>query len=161
MKKFLLLGACVLSTFFLTSCAEEAVGSVASGSVLSTYDANDPDSIYKDLSPLTSTMLYGEVFNMMSYPDEYLGKNIQIKGLLNSYQDEISHEKYFWLMIPDAAACCSQGFGLYFKEEYDLDDIMALEPETEVTLVGRVALDEFAASFGIVSYYLEDVYFVE
>ena len=40
-----------------------------------------------DLTVLSSTMVYAEVFNMMLSPDDYIGKTIRITGIFSVYQD--------------------------------------------------------------------------
>ncbi|MDD6211747.1 MAG: hypothetical protein PUB22_01135 [Clostridiales bacterium] len=68
-----------------------------------------------DLTSLSSTMVYAEVYNMMSAPEDYIGKTVKMKGQFTYYQayDEkgnpVPDQLYFACLIADAAACCSQG----------------------------------------------------
>ena len=95
----------------------------------------DLDNIDVDLTQLSSTMVYSEVYNMMMKPDDYLGKTVKMSGQSASYHDEVSGKYYFACVTQDATACCSQGI------EYCLDS-SAKSPEdypedgSEVTLVG-------------------------
>ena len=68
-----------------------------------------PDSIDVDLTVLSSTMVYSEVYNMMESPEEYIGKTIKMDGLFAYYHDEATDNYYFACVIQDATACCSQG----------------------------------------------------
>ena len=68
-----------------------------------------------DLTTMSSTMVYSEVSNIMSTPEEYIGKNIKMKGQYVCYlaYDEngeiIPGRTYDACIIADATACCSQG----------------------------------------------------
>ncbi|MBR1874205.1 MAG: hypothetical protein IJ807_04815 [Eubacterium sp.] len=69
-----------------------------------------------DLTQLSSTMIYAEVYNMMITPDEYVGKAVRMEGQYAPYHDEETGKDYFACIIQDATACCSQGI------EFDLTD---------------------------------------
>ena len=43
-------------------------------------------SVDVDLTTLSSTMVYAEVFNMMMSPDDYIGKTIRMTGIFTVYQ---------------------------------------------------------------------------
>ena len=98
------------------------------------------DGIDVDLTVLSSTMVYSEVYNMMVTPDSYIGKTIKMKGQFAVYQatDEsgafIPDQMYFACFIADATACCSQGreFALACEHAYP-DDYPELGSEITVT----------------------------
>jgi len=70
-----------------------------------------------DLTILSSTMVYAEVFNIMSKPDSYLGKTIKLNGLFySSYYDE-NETMYYYVVITDAASCCPQGLEFVINGE--------------------------------------------
>lgn len=87
-----------------------------------------------DLTVLSSTMVYAEVYNITAEPDDYLGKTIKVSGLYyNSYYEE-TDTLYHFVFISDAAACCAQG--LEFKWHGDHvypDDYPAHQSLVEVT----------------------------
>ncbi len=62
-----------------------------------------------DLSIMSKTMVYSEVYHMMMSPKDYEGKIVKIKGTLAVYQDEETGVYYTAVLIADAAACCQQG----------------------------------------------------
>lgn len=62
-----------------------------------------------DLSLMSGTAVYSEVYNIMSEPDKYIGKIIKIKGNFQIYQDVEQNKYYYACVIPDATACCQQG----------------------------------------------------
>ena len=71
-----------------------------------------------DLTKLSSTMVYSEVYNMMNKPDDYMGKVIKIDGQYAVYHDEYTGANYFACIIQDATACCAQGMEFVLQDEY-------------------------------------------
>ena len=70
----------------------------------------DPDpSVDVDLTCLSSTMVYAEVYNIVSAPDEYIGKTMKMDGLFAVYHDEETDQYYYACLIQDATACCQNG----------------------------------------------------
>ena len=62
-----------------------------------------------DLTLLGSTMVYSEVYNMVYYPEEYIGKSVRMKGSYVRAEDPQTGNVYHGCIIQDATACCSQG----------------------------------------------------
>ena len=62
-----------------------------------------------DLTGLSSTMVYAEVFNMMANPDDYIGKTIRARGNYSPEYFDGTDKYYHYVTIDDAAACCQQG----------------------------------------------------
>lgn len=75
-----------------------------------------------DLTVLSSTMVYAEVYNMMSYPEDYLGKTIKMIGLYYPGYFEQTDKTYHFAVIADAAACCSQGIEFIWNGEHKYPD---------------------------------------
>ncbi|MCR5010715.1 MAG: hypothetical protein K6A72_00030 [Lachnospiraceae bacterium] len=71
-----------------------------------------------DLTVLSSTMVYSEVYNMMITPEDYVGKTIKMEGIYSVYYDEVSDKYYFACIIMDATACCSQGIEFMLGDDY-------------------------------------------
>lgn len=69
--------------------------------------SSDKKKAEVDLTELSSTMVYSEVFNMMSEPENYIGKTVRMNGTLDVYKD--GDKTYYACIIKDAAACCAQG----------------------------------------------------
>ena len=68
-----------------------------------------------DLTKMNATMVYSEVNNMMTDPDSYEGKIIEMKGSFNVFKTET--QNYYACLIADATACCSQGIEFVLKNE--------------------------------------------
>ena len=91
-------------------------------------DSSSPDL---DLTALSSTMVYSEVYNIMTSPQDYVGKKIKMNGTTAIYHDENDGNDYYACVIADATACCSQGI------EFVLDDKKDYPAEgSEITVVG-------------------------
>ena len=92
------------------------------------------DGVDVDLTVLSSTMVYSEVYNMLLFtPDSYLGKTVKMTGQFSYYEDTTTGNQYFACIIADATACCAQG--MEFVLESDLtypDDYPELGAEITV-----------------------------
>jgi hypothetical protein len=89
-----------------------------------------------DLTQMSSTMVYSEVFNMVNEPDDYLGKMIKMEGTFALYYDENTGKDYYACIIQDATACCSQGIEFELSEDYKNPGSLMTEGDT-VTVVGE------------------------
>lgn len=105
------------------------------------------DGIDVDLTALSSTMVYSEVYSMMSFPDDYVGKTVKMRGQFAVYQatDEngafIPDQIYFACVIADATACCSQGLEFALAGEHTYPDDYP-ELGSEITVTGTFELYE-------------------
>ena len=69
-----------------------------------------------DLTDMSSTMVYSEVYNMMTEPDKYMGKSVKMTGTFAVYEGD--ERNYYACIISDATACCSQGIEFVLDGEY-------------------------------------------
>ena len=101
-----------------------------------------------DLTVLSSTMVYSEVYNMLyNDPESYLGKTVRARGKFSIYQlvvdgvlqpDPVAYA----CIIADAAACCAEGMEFVLKDDLAYPDDYP-EPGAEITVVGEFqAYDE-------------------
>lgn len=100
------------------------------------------DGVDVDLTALSSTMVYSEVYNMLYYdPESYYGKTVKMTGVFSIYQmvvDGVTQPDpvAYGCIIADATACCAQG--MEFVLEGDLiypDDYPELG--AEITVIGE------------------------
>ena len=75
-----------------------------------------------DLTQLNSTMVYSEVYGMMSEPESYIGKTVKAKGPFGVYQNEVTGEYFFAVVINDASACCAQGLEFVWAGDHAYPD---------------------------------------
>lgn len=88
-----------------------------------------------DLTQLSSSMVYAQVFDMVSNGDNYIGKTVKAKGPF-SYFQETDGREFFAVIINDATACCSQGIEFVLDGDYTYpDDYPSIG--TEITIVGK------------------------
>ncbi len=92
---------------------------------------SNTEGVDVDLSTLSSTMVYAEVYDMVYTPEMYLGKVIRMQGVCAAYTDPNTGIVYYACIIQDATACCSQGleFTLVNEDEYP-------DQGTEITVTG-------------------------
>ena len=77
-----------------------------------------PSDVDVDLTKLNSTMVYSEVYDMMYYPEKYVGKSIRMEGLYSFFHDETTGNDYHACYIADASACCAQGIEFVLNDSY-------------------------------------------
>ncbi|SEH42451.1 hypothetical protein SAMN02910265_00605 [Ruminococcus flavefaciens] len=87
-----------------------------------------------DLTELNSQMVYAQVYDMVSNPDNYMGQKIRVKGPFSYFKDDQTGNEYFAVLISDATACCSQGIEFVLDGEHKYpDDYPALDSEITVS----------------------------
>lgn len=77
----------------------------------------DLGKIDVDLTALSSTVVYSEVYNMVNTPASYVGKVVKMKGAFNVLESEEMGRNYYTCIIKDATACCSQGLEFVLADE--------------------------------------------
>ena len=93
------------------------------------------DKIDVDLTALSSTMVYSEVYNMMTTPDDYIGKVVKMDGAFAVFHDEGSSDYYFACIVKDATACCAQGIEFQLAGEHSYPKDYPYEGD-EICVVG-------------------------
>ena len=95
-----------------------------------------------DLTKLSSTILYSEVYAMMTAPEDYIGKTVRMKGQFALYQatdangQPVPDQIYFACVIADATACCQQGMEFVLAGDAKYPDDYP-ELGTDITVVGE------------------------
>ena len=98
-------------------------------------DVTGTEGIDVDLTKLSSTMVYSEVYNMMTVPEDYIGKKVKMEGQFAIYEDENAGKIYFACIISDATACCQQGIEFELKDDLKYPDDYP-ELGTDVVITG-------------------------
>lgn len=75
-----------------------------------------------DLTKLSSSMVYAEVYNMITKPGDYIGKKVRMDGVFAMYHDEATDQYYFACIVADATACCSNGIEFVLAGEHKYPD---------------------------------------
>ena len=71
-----------------------------------------------DLSQMSGTVVYAQVYNLMYDYESYLGKIIRITGYLDAFEDDVNNIVYTSCIIPDATACCATGIEFVWSGEH-------------------------------------------
>ena len=131
MKKLSLVADLLLSALFLLSgCGGEESNAIATADT----EPVNVDTIDVDLTALSSTMVYGEVDNMLLVPEDYVGQVIKLRGTYSVNFYEPTGQYYHFVIISDAAACCAQGLEFFWVGEHAYpEDYPADDAEIEVT----------------------------
>ncbi len=85
--------------------------------------ASAPGTVDLDLTVMSGTMVFAQVYNMMQTPEDFVGKVVKIEGLFTIYRDEAADRTFYSCIILDATACCSQGIDLLLSSEEDLPEM--------------------------------------
>lgn len=162
MKRLLCLLLAALTVLGLGACGKKS-GAPAGETTFPTTASEEPkplqtlpletapskdtgESTFVDLTALSSTMVYGEVFAMMSSPEDYVGKTVKMQGIFSKGQLYAAGSlndggTVFACVIQDATACCAQGipFELAGDHTYPQD-----YPELgdTITVVGTFEIHE-------------------
>ena len=135
MKRFIsILIVTAMLTFALVGCTDTTDNGVTPSSSSSSSSAQ-ASAVDIDLTVLSSTMVYSEVYNMMTDPESYIGKTIKAKGPFSYYYAEEAQKYYFAVIIADATACCSQGLEFVLEGDYTYPDDYP-EVGEEITIEG-------------------------
>ena len=112
-----IISSVLLFVLLLTLCA---CGSGAAGDAVddgsAAADTAGTAAADLDLTQLSSTLVYSEVYNIMTDPEAYIGMTIRMEGECLSAYYEPTDTTYYSVVIQDATACCAQGI------EYVLSD---------------------------------------
>ncbi len=104
--------------------------------------ADTEPAVEVDLTVLSSTMVYLEVYNMLyENTDSYVGKTVKMKGAFGVLQmvidGVVSQEPAAYAcVIADATACCTQGIEFVLSEEHRYPEDYPPLGE-EITVIGR------------------------
>ena len=127
MKRLLCLLLAALTVLGLGACGKKSAAETAFPTTaseepkplqtlpLETAPSKDTgESTFVDLTALSSTMVYAEVFAMMSSPEDYVGKTVKMQGIFSKGQLYAAGSlndggTVFACVIQDATACCAQG----------------------------------------------------
>ena len=131
---------CVLLAALLL-CTLAACGHEDTAKKPAAEDAEGTAAVDIDLTVLSGIMVYSEVNSMISFPDNYIGKTVKMKGqfaigyVYNTDGTPDESTARFACVIADATACCSQGLEFILTGEHTYPDEYP-ELGAEITVVG-------------------------
>lgn len=104
-----------------------------------------------DLTKMSITMIYSQIFNMLIMPEEYVDKTIKVKGAFEIYPNEDNEIDFFTLTVMDATACCKEGIDFIWAGNHTYPDDYP-EQGQEITITGNYK--SFETDEGITRNYL-------
>lgn len=114
------------------SVQQPAAADISSSEVPSEAEneaATETSEVDVDLTDMSSTMVYSEVYNMVvNDPDSYMGKTIKMQGMLATYDANpdpelnLGVDYFFAVVVEDATACCQQGLEFVWEGHDTPDD---------------------------------------
>ena len=123
---------------------------VTDADVAADIDVSADAGVDFDLTALSSTMVYAEVYNIMTEPDDYIGKTIKMKGPYYTTFYEETNLYYHYVIVEDATACCAQGLEFIWNGEHICPDDYP-EEESKIEVAGVFgSYDELGSTY----YYL-------
>lgn len=131
MKKIMCVILSILMLVLFASCGDTQSGT----NVVSNDTSVATDDVDVDLTAMSSTAVYAEVYNMVSSPSDYYGKKVRMKGAFSIYEDESTGKRYYACIIADATACCSQGLEFVLSGDYTYPNDYP-ELGTDITVTG-------------------------
>ncbi len=133
MKQVICLAMLCLMALSLSACSSSTADT---GSEIATA-ASEPLIVDLDLSELSGTVVYSQIYNMMYEPESYLGKVIKMAGYYSAYEDTERGVVYHACVIPDATACCAQGIEFVWAGAHAWPDDYP-EGGTDIIVTGRL-----------------------
>lgn len=133
MKKILPIFLAVLMILLLSACGQNNKAAQAPVPVPSP-EPSSSDPVDVDLTQLSSTMVYSEVYAMAYEPEQYMGKTVKMKGQFSSFEGTAG-QIYYTCIVQDATACCAQGLEFELRDNYSYPDDYP-ELGDEITVVG-------------------------
>jgi hypothetical protein len=132
-----------IPTIFMLCLMASVLAVCAASTAETNTPAETPESLVVDLdlSKLSGTVVYAQVYNLMVDYESWLGKVIKMSGYYSAYEDTERSVVYHACVIPDATACCAQGIEFIWAEEHIWPDEYP-EEGTDITVTGRLAIYE-------------------
>ncbi len=103
-----------------------------------------------DLTQLSASMVYSLVFNMIFFPEEYVGKTIRMEGEFFVYHNPVTNRDYYATVVEDALACCQQGLQFILAEGEFPGDYPSIESEIVVTGVLETYVEDGAENIQLI-----------
>ena len=152
----------------LTACNKKTVTETSKNTVVEPVEThNDGESVKNraervglglsskkidlDLTKMSATMIYSTIFDMLIMPEDYIDKNIKLKGWFETYTDPYTNELYYAVIVPDATACCQQGIEFVWPGDHTYPADFP-NPGEDITVTGIYKIIE---SNGISYNYIE------
>ncbi|MBQ3841717.1 MAG: hypothetical protein II820_03385 [Ruminiclostridium sp.] len=83
-------------------------------------EINEPVDL--DMTQMSATMIYSVIYDMMINPGDYYGKSMIVDGYFDTMYSDEFQTRYYFVVVPDATACCVQGLEFKLPDEKTYPD---------------------------------------
>ena len=101
-----------------------------------TNTGTDEENIDYDITTMSSEMVYATVYQLVTYPENYIGKKVKIGGQYYTASNEEVQKHYHYVIIADATECCTQGIEFVWTDGNHIYPDEYPEEGTVVEVVG-------------------------
>ncbi len=78
--------------------------------------------IHWDLSRLSSTMAYAQLYTMLTEPEQFVGQTVKVRGQYYNSPDASGQPGYHFVIVFDNAACCELGIEFLWTGNHPIAD---------------------------------------
>jgi hypothetical protein len=121
MKKYfqILLFVLLVCTFTAYCSAMDKSLADIDDNLMRESSAAEISSIDVDMTKLSSTMAFAELYNIMVNADDYLGKTVKIRGSYNAMLSDLTNQYCHLVIIGDATSCCEIGIEFVWNGSHE------------------------------------------
>ncbi len=101
--------------------------------------AEEEQPVDLDLSVMSGTIVYAQIYNLMNDPSPWLGKIIRMAGYYSVFEDTETGMVYHACVVPDATACCAAGIEFVWGGEHAWPEEYP-EEFMDITVTGRLEI---------------------
>lgn len=131
-----------------TTAAVPAVTKNSPSSQENAPGMNEP--VDMDLTTMNATMIYSIIYDLMIKPNDYYGKSLMVDGYFDTMYDENLGTRYYFVVVPDATACCVQGLEFKLSGDTAYPDGYP-EPGTDIRVRGVLgSYDELGQTYAYI-----------
>ena len=121
--------------FAVISSAEEKAAEITALPDTASAPDTVAEDVEMDLTKMNPTMIYSIIYDLMIKPNDYYGKTFMVDGYFDTMYNDDLGVRYYFVVVPDATACCAQGLefklpeGTVYPDDYP-------EPGTDIRVRG-------------------------
>lgn len=122
---------------------------------LANIPRSDIEGVDIDLTEMSSAMVYAIVYQMLFFPEEYIGLTIRMTGDFFVWENPQTQKEHYTTIVEDALACCQQGLEFVLAEGSYPEDYPAIDSRN--TVVGELAVyaEEGYENIHLINAYIE------
>ncbi len=118
----------------ISQSAETTTSAELQTTTFDTFDYTE-ELINIDLTTMNATMIYSVIYDITVNPDNYYGKRLLLDGYFDTMYEERLDTRYYFIVVPDATACCMQGLEFIPETELTYPDDYPT-PGQDIRIVG-------------------------